>query len=302
MIKVGIIHNLPDVVNLVRRLVKHPDVEIVWMHNYGRTYKVSQLYPELVGEFDLKYTDHPDLSAIDLLIGWPPNPGTKLPDGLKSIFCTGYTNCAGCVDHPVEIGVPEFNRKALVRGARSAYLPDEITYLGSLALMPLAKNLLLGGDICGSLLLAGGTDGNGAPCTSAWGCSLCDASTHELREKILLPLQTSFNSRLRLLPFDIRGNVSIATFIIDTKMNLCDIMQLYHDFYDDHRHVTVLPENFLEVKACQVEGTNKSVIGLKIEEGRLYVSVAFDTRMKLGAGNIIHIMNLLFGLDERTGL
>lgn len=301
MIKVGLAHNLPDVANLVRHLVKHPDVEIVWMHNFGRTFPVSQQYPELMGEFDMKYTDKPDFTAINLFIGWPISNDIKDSDGLKSIFCTGYTNCAGAVDHPVEIGLPEFNRKALVRGARSAYLPDEITYLGALALMPLARNLLLGGDINAALLLSGTDPGNPRD-MAAWGSCLSDFFTQELREKVLRPLQMSFNSPLRMLPFDVKGNVSMATFVIDTTMNLCDIMQLYHDFYDDHRHVTVLPENSPEVKACQVEGTNKSVIGLKAENGRLYVSVAFDSRMKLGTGNIIHIMNLLFGLDERTGL
>lgn len=301
MIKAGIALNSPHLINLVRLLVKHPDVEIVWMYDSGHTSPVSQKYPELTGESDMKFTDRPDFNAINLFIGSPLDNNTAPPPAsLKSIFCTGYNNCAGTVDHPVEIGLPEYNRKALVRGARSAYMPAEVTYLGALALMPLAKNLLLAGDINATVLLAGGTDP--ATCMSAGGCHTDEFLTHELREKVLQPLQTSYNSRLNLLPFSVKGDVSMATFIINTTMNLCDIAQLYNNFYDDHRHVVILPENAPDVKACQVKGTNKSVIGLKAENGRLFVSVAFDRSIKLGTGNIIHIMNLLFGLDERTGI
>ncbi|MDE6334878.1 MAG: hypothetical protein K2L77_09570 [Muribaculaceae bacterium] len=298
MIKVGIALNSPDLVNLVRLLAKHPDVEIVWIHDSGHTSPVNQKHPELTGEIDLKFTDRPDFNTINLFIGSPLDKSCTPPASLKYIFSTGYTNCACSVDHPVEIGLPEYNRKALVRGARSAYMPGEITCLGALALMPLAKNLLLAGDINASVLLTGHTDATGM---AAGGCLTSELHTQELREKVLQPLQTSYNARLNILPFTIKGDVSMATFIVNTAMNLCDITQLYHNFYDDHRHVIILPENNPEVKACQVEGTNKSVIGLKAEDGRLFVSVAFDRSMKLGAGNITHIMNLLFGLDERTG-
>ena len=300
MIKVGISHNLPDVENLVRRLVKHPDVEIMWMYNFDRTFPVYEKYPGLLGEFDMKYTDKPDLDAIDLLIGYPSCQGIKERSGMKSIFCTSHMNCCGVVDHPVEIGLPEFNRKALVRGALSAYLPDETTYMGALALMPLAKNLLLTGDISASVLLT--NDEDSPQGMAAWGKHAGDFMTCDLCEKVLKPLQISFNSTLNILPFTVEGDVSMGTFIIDTKMNAPDIIKLYHDFYDDHRHVVILPENYPEARAAHVEGTNKSVIGIKTDGGRLFVSVAFDGRMKTGAGNIIHIMNLLFGLDERTGL
>jgi len=303
MIKVGITHNLPDVVNLVRLLGKHPDVEIVWMHNFDHTFDITNSYPELTGDISLRYTDRPDFNAIDLYIGAPYREDHKklafANPALKAIFCAPYDHCADAAGCPVEIGLPEFNRKALVRGARAAYLPDEITYLGALALMPLAKNLLLGSPISASVLLPTDTDARGG---EARGMFMSDSLTRELREKVLLPLQTSFNAPLNILPFSTPSHVCIGTFVIDTRMNLCDILQIYHKFYDDHRHVVILPDTAPGVYSRLVEGTNKSVIGLRLADNRLFISTAFDSRFKLGAGNIIHLLNLLFGLDERTGL
>lgn len=302
MIKTGIALNLPDVTNLVRMLRRHPDVDIVWMHNFNRTHSITYDFPQLIGELDLKYTDTPDFKAIDLYVGSPfrnPNDFADNPN-LKTIFCAPYMDCAGSVNCPVEIGLPEYNRKALVRGARAAYTPDEITYLGALALMPLTKNLLLGSPVGGSVLLNHSDAHKGD--LEGWGKYVGSFLTHELCEKVLLPLQNSFNQPLNLLAFNTAGNVSMGTFVIDTRMNLCDIRQLYHSFYDDHRHVVILPENVPAVAAKMVEGTNKAVIGLNLDAGKLFITVAFDGRMKTGAGNIIHIMNLLFGLDERTGL
>lgn len=297
MIKVGLNNNLPDFVALYRLLKTHPDVEIMWVHDFGRVSSITQTYPELVGEADSAMTATPDYKAINLYIG-PAEPRLKeamaANADLKAILTSSYGHSATSVDCPLEIGLPEFNRKALVRGARVTHMPEEFTMLGALALMPLARNLLLTGDITGSVLLGGER-------MSTWGRYYREWFVEELCERVLRPLQSSFNSRFKVIPFSVTGNVRMATFMIESKINPVDLRQIYHRFYDDHRHVVILDESVQEIRAGMVEGTNKAVISLVGGEGCFSVSVAFDARYRMGHGNILHLLNLLFGLDERTG-
>lgn len=297
MIKVGLNHNLPDFVSLYRMLKAHPDVEIKWVHNFGRTVPIDQMYPQLAGEGDFKLAETPDLTDIDLYIGPDLGPKDVVDNpGLKVIGVSQLRD----PELNAEIGLPEYNRKALVRGARVAYLPEEFTYLGALALMPLAKNLLLGDAVEGSVVFSSRANDDRSISAGTWNGYFKDWFTRQLTEQVLRPLQQSFSGTFRVVPFNVAGNVSMATFVVPVRMSEEDVRELYHKFYDDHRHVVILGEN-RDVRSDMVEGTNKAVISVSEDDGRLFVSVAFDVRSRMGHGVIVHVMNLLFGLDERTG-
>ena len=51
-----------------------------------------------------------------------------------------------------------------------------------------------------------------------------------------------------------------------------------------------------------VKGTNKAVISLRKSGNVLCITTVFDDTVKGYAGNAVHLMNLLFGLSEQTGL
>lgn len=295
MIRIGIFENIKDMPRLVRMLQHHPDVEIKWMWNFRRTYPVASVsaHPELAGECDLRYTDNCDAGEVDLVIGEPGNGDMadclKDNPALKAIWTDEPHGREGVV-----CGVPEFNRKALVRGAREAYMPSVYTLLCTLALMPQAKNLLLPESIGGALLLPDDRQ-------AAWGNSWAATGTgaNDAMD-ILRQLQLSFNGKIRPLCFSTRGTVAMGTFTMPAKMQIDQLRQIYHDFYDDHRHVVILgEEQFLS--DCVIAGTNKAAIQLKEQDGTLSVSVGFDTAFRNGAGMTVHLLNLLFGLDERTG-
>lgn len=297
MIKVGLNHNLPDFVSLYRMLKAHPDVEIKWVHNFGRTVPIDQMYPQLAGEGDFKFAETLDLNDINLYIG--PDLSLEVMAGIPDLKVIGVSQMR-VPELNAEIGLPEYNRKALVRGARVAYLPDEFTYLGALALMPLAKNLLLGDAVEGSVVFSSRANDDRSITAGTWNGYFKDWFTEQLTEQVLRPLQQSFGGTFRVVPFNVPGNVSMATFVVPMRMSGDDVRELYHKFYDDHRHVVILGEN-RDVRPGMVEGTNKAVISINVNDGRLFVSVAFDSRFRMGHGVIVHVMNLLFGLDERTG-
>lgn len=298
MIKVGLDQRIANPVAMVRYLIKHPDVDLVWIYNGGKTASVAETLPALIGECSLSAVAEPQWDGIDLYIG-PGAPGLEeafLANGsLKVIFTTDSTEIRNSLAEPAEIGLAEFNRKALVRGARVAYQPDVYTMLGALALMPLARNLLLGDGITGLMKLR---SDNGAVCPSP--TPIADNLLQPLRLQVLGVLQTSFSAPVKFERFADSETVVYANISVPTKMNFADLLKIYHDFYDDHRHI-VLVEN-VDIKSEMVLGTNKTVLSLSLtEEGLLHIGVELDSLYKCGAGNCLHLLNLLFGLDERTG-
>lgn len=296
MIKTGISLSYPLITpELFRLLKKHPDIEICQIEGAkdNSTYHqelFETLQEEIKGIPIALSPEEMDFSELDLYIG----PSNKLlPENreFKAIFTDSGTG---------ELGVCEFNRKALVRGATEVTLPDLPTILGALALMPLAKNLLLNSPISVTMLLPVDRLGSRSSFTVP-NSGLTSDNLNILREKILTVLQNSFNS-----PVDISticstvSSFACAVFNTGVKISSEQARELFMDLYSDHRHI-YFPEGTISER--MVIGTNKTIISLRNDSlGKLVVNVACDGLYKGGAGNIVHILNLLFGLDERTGL
>lgn len=296
MIKTGLSAKTPGFVALYRLLKAHPDVEITSIVYPGNAARVTDIYPELAGECSDCFSDTPDYGRLDLYIG-PFDPATNDCPELRLII-TGAAPETGEVNREMVMGLPEYNRKALVRSARAAWLPDQITTLGALALMPLAKNLLLNSTIQGAVSVC---DMAGRRGRAAGGRLVADSNLEPLTAEVLRGLQTSFSAELRVLSFVHDGDVAMAQFAMPLAMSSEAIGELYHAFYDDHRHVVLLDTPAYTVTSAMVRGTNKAVIGIVAEGGTLTVTVAVDSRFKCGAGNIVHLLNLFFGLHELTG-
>ena len=298
MIKVGLDQRITNPVAMVRYLIKHPDVDLVWIYNGGKTAPVAESLPALTGECPLSAIAEPQWNGVDLYIG-PGAPGLEeaflANDSLKVIFTTDSAEIRNSLAEPAEIGLAEFNRKALVRGARVAYQPDVYAMLGALALMPLARNLLLGDGITGLMKLRSDNS-----VTSPSPTPIADNLLQPLRSQVLGVLQTSFSAPLKFERLADSMTVVYANISVPTKMNFADLLKIYHDFYDDHRHIVLLDS--ADICSEMVLGTNKTILSLSLaEDGRLNVKVEFDCLYKTGAGNYLHLLNLLFGLDERIG-
>lgn len=286
MIKVGLSPAGRLNVTLIRLLLSHPDVDLRWVDAPANTDRGA-----LCGEFE--DFGHADFSKIDLYIG-PMTPHVEAaleayPE-LKAIIAETKPR------EGHELGLSEYNRKALVRGARVAFLPTAITYLSALALMPLAKNLLLNHPIfavCHVPLRSGAYARVSAQ-------DVPDADFDVLRTSVLTPLQASFGAPISMkITFHGATEPSWAIFTTDCPVDFDHLKEIYKEFYSDHRHVTVTDR---PISFGAVEHTNKAVVSLSYQDGRISVAVAFDSYFKLLAGNYIHLLNLLFGLDERTGL
>ena len=153
MIKAGIIGGAGYTAGeLIRLLLNHPDVELVWVNstsNAGNA--VSSVHQGLVGETDLHFTSETDFEAIDVVFFCTPHGESRkfmeshdIPEDLKIVDLSQDYRIAG--DHDFVYGLPEVNRKYLNRGKRVAN-PGCFATAIQLALLPLAKNLLLNSDI-----------------------------------------------------------------------------------------------------------------------------------------------------------
>lgn len=297
MIKVAIIGaETPDGGELIRLLAMHPDVEITAAQASGLEGKqLSSHHHGLIGETNLSFTGTIDFSRTDILFVCSRNfdaaEFTRVRMAcreMKVIMLNG--NAAPDRELPdLVYGLPEINRKLLVRGATAAVVPASFASMALVALYPLANHLLLNGDI--DIDVA-------APAAIIESTDL-EAVGREI-ERQLRQAQLSFAGHvsIKARPSEARRS-ALMNMDIACPLSLEQLIGLY-DIYDDHRFsfVTTCP-----VGVSEVAGTNKCVISVgKPAHESASLGVAADCRLRGAAGEAVHIMNLMCGLHEKTGL
>jgi N-acetyl-gamma-glutamyl-phosphate reductase len=122
----------------------------------------------------------------------------------------------------------------------------------------------------------------------------------ELSEIAGSPVVISFTPHL--VPM-VRGILTTAYAKLDGAMDTAALIDIYRGFYRKSPFVVILGEG--EYPATKnTQGSNYCHIGLKVDDrtGRVVVVAAIDNLVKGAAGQAVQNMNLMCGLDERTGL
>lgn len=91
----------------------------------------------------------------------------------------------------------------------------------------------------------------------------------------------------------------IADTVLRTGMGIEELTMLYKDYYSSHPFVCVSDEP-LYLK--QVVNTNYCFIHLLKQGNKLLITSVIDNLLKGASGQAVQNMNLLFGLEETTGL
>lgn len=315
MIKTGIIEGAGFAGGeLIRLLLNHPDVQLMFITGRGNSgQKIHEVHRGLYGETDLVFSEEPELGKIDLLFLITSAEESRqfmetheIPEKLKIIdFSREYRLKTG--DDEFIYGLPELNRRAICK-SRFVANPGSFATCINLGLLPLAKNLMLGGDIYVHAII--GSTGTGHKASSmttfSWrdnNVSIYKPFVHqhlpEIRES-LEQLQSSFNSNVHFVPY--RGNFTrgiFCTIMVKNKVSIDELTQLYIDYYakDSFTHIT--PDN-IDLK--QVVNTNKCLIHLEKHGDMLLITSCIDNLLKGASGQAVHNMNLLFNLEETTGL
>ncbi len=316
MIKAGIIGGAGYTAGeLIRLLVNHPDVEIAWVNSSSNAgNRVDAVHQGLIGETDLKFISETPFEDIDVMFCCTPHGETRkfmeahnVPDNLRIIdLSTDYRHQDGT--HDFVYGLPELNRKVIVNGTKHIANPGCFATCIQLALLPLAKNLLLNSDIHVHAI-TGSTGAGvkpGATSHFSWrndNVSIYKPFKHQHLDEIrqsLTQLQNSFKAELNFIP--VRGCFSrgiFASVYLDCPLELDMVRKLYDEYYSDH-NFTFVTDKMPDLK--DVVNTNKCLLHLIKEGNKLLVISVIDNLLKGASGQAVHNMNLLFGLHERVGL
>jgi N-acetyl-gamma-glutamyl-phosphate reductase len=320
-------------VELVRLLLLHPDVEVarVTSEQYaGR--KLHEVFPSFRGQKELllESLDASRLAqGVDLVFSALPHgtaaatvvkvleKGTRVVD-LSADFrlrrLETFQHWYG--DHPAPellaeavYGIPEFYRDR-IRGARIVAVPGCYPTGALFGLIPLARGGLIAE---GSVVIdaKSGVSGAGRSAKTdllfgeveenvrAYGVG---AHRHgpEIEQELWLaggPDRVIFTPHL--LP--IRRGI-LSTIYVPLRER-CDLEAVYREAYDREPFIQLLGGNcFPEVR--NVRGTNNVQIGWTVVDAHstAIVVTAIDNLGKGAAGQAVQNMNVMFGLEEDTGL
>lgn len=315
MKKVGIIGGAGYTAGeLLRLLINHPEVSISFVHsesNAGRP--VSSVHVGLLGETDLVFSDNHPLEDIDILFlcsahghsrkFWEDN---VRPDGLKVVdLAQDYRDESDGYVY----GLPEKNFDKIA-ASDSVANPGCFATAIQLSLLPLAAAGLLPKDGEINITALTGSTGAGvkpgATTHFSWrndNISVYKAFTHQHLKEIgmtLEQLQPGNNCRLTFIPM--RGDFArgiFAAVTLDTTLSQEEAEKLYKDYYANAPFAVVSDE---PIHLKQAVNTNKAVIHVDVHEGKLLVTCAEDNLLKGASGQAVQNMNIMLGIDQRTGL
>ena len=311
MIKVGITgcDNLRGA-ELVRILLNHPDVELVWVNTSSNaTVPLAQIVPGIVGESSLMVNEPGAPADVDVIFTCGNRDQTQRAiasidnaNDIRLIDLNGCRNLDHGADKLWKYGLSEMQRRVLVHEAQCVTVPGKCATISLLALVPMARNLLLNSPL--ELHVAMGIIDYDAIAKGPGG-GVADEWLQAQRQEIEMALrlcQSSFNQpvTLTVTPLAERRTLAVAARFkcgVDGEM----IRQLYEQYYEDHNFVFLVDR---PIVTADIENTNKCLLRLEKDErgGLLTVHAVVDAMLKGSAGNAVHSMNLMFGLHEKAGL
>jgi len=300
---------------LLRLLLNHPNVELGIVHSKSHAGKpLYAVHEDLIGEtdrtFDAEWSY--DVDVLFLCLGHgeakkfieanlPVTGRVKIID-LSQDYRLGSPSLDG---QPVIYGLPELNRDA-IRTARHIANPGCFATGLQLGLLPLAKAGLLN-DVYTTGITGSTGAGQSLSATShfSWRANNIQAYktlTHQHLKEVGQSLQQAGAASpvINFVPW--RGDFTRGIFVssqLKVERPPEEILALYEEFYKGHPF-TILSHQAISLK--QVVNTNKCLIQVEQQGSQLVVHSAVDNLLKGASGQAVQNMNLLFGLDEQTGL
>lgn len=318
MIKAGIIGGAGYTSGeLLRILANHPIVEIDFVFSTSQAGKpLTKAHPDLIGELDLLFTDkiNPEVNVVFLCLGHGKSKvfleQNKFASHTRIIDLSNDFRLNNDADFQSEnfvYGLPELNKNEI---AKAKYIANPGCFATAiqLALLPLASANLLHNDVHVNAVT--GSTGAGIQPTEtshhSWrnsNISHYKAFEHQHLAEIkqsLNQMQNGFKSEILFIPN--RGEFTrgiFATLYTKTDKNLAVLTEIYQKFYESHPFVFISNESINLKMAVQ---TNKCIISLEKKGDYLLVTSVIDNLLKGASGQAIQNMNLMFGLEETTGL
>ena len=315
---------------LLRILLFHPHVELVFVTANEQAGKpIGEVHRNLNGLTQLNFIKEPEnLDDIDCVFLALPHGQAmeivpRLPGGVKAIDLSGdfrlrdqatfekhykQTHTAMSAQAEFVYGLTETNREA-IRSARLIANPGCFATATLLGLAPLvAKNLLNGRVIVDAKT---GSSGSGAKAAANThhpqrmnSFYAYKPFTHQHVPEIEQELEHvgDWTNELVFMTHSLPVARGIcASIYAETKTELSDedLRKIFADYYRESFFVRLVQGS---PDINWVKTTNFCDIGFAARGKQIVVFSAIDNLVKGAAGQAIQNMNLMFGLDETTGL
>ena len=298
---------------LLRILVNHPNADIVFVHsNSNAGNPIYKVHADLIGSTDIVFTGELS-SAIDVLFLCVGHG-----DASKFLAANPIESHIKIIDLSQDFriekegndfiyGLPEMQREK-IKIAKNIANPGCFATAIQLGLLPLAAEKVLTSDVHVSGITGSTGAGQSLSQTShfSWrnnNMSVYKALDHQHLKEIrqsLKNLQSSLDVNIHFIPY--RGDFTrgiIATMYTPCTWTIEEATAKYKSYYASHPFTHVVDEN-IDLK--QVVNTNNCLLYLEKHEDQLMIVSIIDNLLKGASGHAVQNMNLMFGLEETTGL
>lgn len=298
---------------LIRLLINHPNVEIVFVNSQSNAgNKIIDIHGGLIGECDLTFSDSENLDDIDCLFMCSGHGHSKAfwqehvrPEGLKVVDLAQDFRDESC---GYVYGLPEINRERISQASLVAN-PGCFATAIQLALLPFIQNAkgAVEINVTGITGSTGAGVKPGATTHFSWrdnNLSVYKPFTHQH----LIEIGYNFSkinpeaaeSKLNFVPM--RGDFPRGIFVTafaDSDLSEEELVELYKKFYAGAAF-TFVSDRQVDLK--QAVNTNKCILKVEKHGSKVLVTSVIDNLLKGASGQAVQNMNLMFGLDEKTGL
>ena len=300
---------------LLRLLLRHPHVEITFAQSRSSVGKpLHAIHHDLIGDTDLQFCAdwNPESDVIFFCTGhgearaWMQEH--EIPALVKVIDLSQdfrLRDWATIGNRRFVYGLPELAREAIVN-ASSVANPGCFATAIQLALLPLAAAEQLN-DIYTTGVTGSTGAGQSLSATGHFSWRSNNIQAYKtLDHQHVAEIEQGINSinkstaSLHFVPW--RGDFPrgiYTTSVLSTRLSQQDVTTLFKNYYRDAAF-TFVSDSMIDLK--QVVNTNKCVVFAEVRGGKLAVHSAIDNLLKGACGQAVQNMNLMFGLDERSGL
>jgi len=301
---------------LLRVLLRHPNAHISFVHSTSSAGEpVSKVHADLVGDTHLKFaaTIDQNIDVLFLCVGHGDAKkflaANEIKAGIKIIDLSQDFRLAATAnmgDKQFVYGLPELQREK-IKQANYIANPGCFATAIQLGLLPLAAKGLLQ-DVYTTGITGSTGAGQGLSSTShfSWRANNIQAyktlqhqHLNEIGES-LASLQGNQNAEVNFVPW--RGDFTrgiFVTSVVASELSVEEVFALYDAYYEAHPF-THLSKNNIDLK--QVVNTNKCLIHIEKQGNKIAIHSVIDNLLKGAVGQAVQNMNLIFGLEEGTGL
>ncbi|HHU97819.1 MAG: N-acetyl-gamma-glutamyl-phosphate reductase [Bacteroidota bacterium] len=341
MIKVSIVGGTGYTAGeLLRILLRHPNVHIESViSSTSAGTPVAEMHRDLMGETDLVFTDRfhqPDVIFLCLGHGLSRSflQENDLPATCRVIdLGNDFRNEPVFGDREFVFGLCELNREQ-IRSCHNVANPGCFATSILLGLLPLAAHSLLRDEVHVHAI-TGSTGAGKRPGETTHfsyrdgNISVYKAFTHQHLEEIrrtlasaasigpatkkvnpenVLNAGNSGNQASIDLPVinfvPMRGDFTRGIFASlytrwNGTMSETEAIQLFKSYYEPSPFVFVSDQ---PISLKEVVNTNKALLHVGFHNGYIHITSIIDNLLKGASGQAVQNMNLMFGLDEATGL